>query len=98
MRSLHYEKSFKLFIVLWTTGKVNEYGNYIDIQVWDGTTIRYAHQQQSSFVQVGDEVSAGQQIGLVGSTGYCAPRGYTHLHFQIFGFPAGKSVDDYYLF
>ena len=98
MRSLHHEKSFKLFIVLWITGKVNEYGNYIDIQVWDGTTIRYAHQQQSSFVQVGDVVSAGQQIGLVGSTGYCMPRGYTHLHFQIFGFPAGKSVDDYYLF
>ena len=67
------------------TGQLNEYGNYIDIQVWDGTIIRYAHQQQSSFVNVGDQVIVGQQIGLVGSTGYCAPIGHTHLHFETIG-------------
>ena len=59
-------------------GEMASYGNYIDIQVWDGTTIRYAHQQQSSFVKVGDIVSAGQQIGLVGNVG-CSTGGHLHI-------------------
>ena len=58
-------------------GEMASYGNYIDIQVWDGTTIRYAH-QQSSFVKVGDIVSAGQQIGLIGNVG-CSTGGHLYI-------------------
>ena len=71
-------------------GTMASYGNYIDIQVWDGTTIRYAHQQQSSFVNVGDQVIAGQQIGLVGNVGNSTGG---HLHIE-----ANKgNVLDYFL-
>ena len=63
-------------------GQMSAYGNYIDIIVWDGTMIRYAHQNQSNFVNEGDLVIPGQQIGIVGNTGYS--QGF-HLHFETFG-------------
>ncbi len=45
----------------------------------DGTTTRYAHQSQA-WVRPGQQVAAGQVIGLVGSTG--ASTG-PHLHFEV---------------
>ena len=68
-----------------SNGVMSALGNYIDIVVWDGTTIRYQHLQQSNFVKEGDLINAGQQIGLMGSTGYSNPPGYVHLHFETFG-------------
>lgn len=52
------------------------WGNYVVIQHEDGTTALYAHQQQY-LVKAGDNVSQGQVIGQVGSTGNSTG---AHLH------------------
>jgi len=55
------------------------YGNYIVISHGNGTTTLYAH-LSSRWVGVGESVSKGQVIGLVGSTGRStAP----HVHFEV---------------
>ena len=55
------------------------WGNYVVIQHEDGTTALYAHQQQY-LVKAGDEVSQGQVIGHVGSTGNSTG---SHLHLEL---------------
>ncbi len=78
------------------TGQMNEYGNYIDIRVSDGSTLRYAHQQKTSIegIYVGATVYAGQQIGEVGATGYVLGEFPYHLHFELVG---TGDVENYYL-
>jgi murein DD-endopeptidase MepM/ murein hydrolase activator NlpD len=47
----------------------------------DGTMASYLHMSEDGvFVEVGDEVTSGQVIGLVGTTGTAVP----HLHFEVF--------------
>jgi len=55
------------------------YGNMITIDHGNGWTTAYAHLSKI-LCKVGDEISAGQKIGLVGTTG-----GSTgpHLHFEV---------------
>ena len=60
-------------------GVMGGYGNTVDIRHSDGTTTRYAHQSRL-LVRSGQQVAAGQVIGLVGSTG--ASTG-PHLHFEV---------------
>lgn len=55
------------------------WGNYVVIQHEDGTTALYAHQQQY-LVKAGDNVSQGQVIGQVGSTGNSTG---AHLHVEL---------------
>jgi murein DD-endopeptidase MepM/ murein hydrolase activator NlpD len=55
------------------------YGLAVDIRHGDGTVTRYAHQSRL-LVRPGQQVAAGQVIGLVGSTG--ASTG-PHLHFEV---------------
>jgi len=57
-------------------GVMGGYGNTVDIRHVDGLVTRYAHQSRL-LVRAGQQVAAGQVIGLVGSTG--ASTG-PHLH------------------
>lgn len=66
------------------------YGNAVKIQSDDGMVIIYAHMLERPLVNVGQEVTMGQQIGKVGSTGNSTGN---HLHFQII--LNGTNVDPY---
>ncbi len=66
------------------------YGNKTVVQLEDGTEIWYCH--QSSFnVSVGDNVTGGQVIGLVGATGNVTG---SHLHLEVRP-GGGDPVDPY---
>ncbi len=68
-------------------GSSTSYGNVVDVQHADGTVSRYAH-QQSLDVSVGDEVTAGDRLGAVGSTGRSTG---PHLHLEVL--VDGEKVD-----
>jgi len=57
----------------------DSYGYYILVQHSDRCCTRYAHLSAIE-VNVGDEVYQGQEIGLMGSTGYSTG---THLHLEV---------------
>lgn len=60
----------------WNSGG---YGNLVEIRHPDGSLTLYAHNSRI-LVQVGQQVSQGQQIAEMGSTGYSTG---PHLHFEI---------------
>ena len=68
-------KSGTITFAGWSGG----YGKFIEIDHHDGTVSRYAH-CSSLAVSVGQQVSTGQVIGYVGSTGNSTGN---HLHFEI---------------
>ena len=56
-------------------------GNHVNLDLGNGVFAMYAHLQPGSLrVKVGDKVSSGQVIGLVGNTGNSSE---PHLHFQL---------------
>lgn len=55
------------------------YGNTIDIDHGNGITTRYGHLSKID-IQIGDQVTRGQQLGAVGSTGRSTG---PHLHFEV---------------
>jgi murein DD-endopeptidase MepM/ murein hydrolase activator NlpD len=55
------------------------YGNYVIIDHGNGFLTLYGHLTQAT-VEVGDTVKRGDQIGLMGTTGYSTG---THLHFEL---------------
>ena len=58
------------------------YANYIVVLHNDGTTGEYYHlQQNGALVEVGDNIAAGQKIGLSGNTGHTT---MPHLHFAVY--------------
>ena len=62
-------------------GEYKSYGEYVVINHHDGTMTLYAHMLAGSrTVSVGQEVSQGQVIGTVGSTGNSTG---PHLHFEV---------------
>lgn len=64
----------------WNSG----YGNYVKIEHNNGAETRYAHTLKN-LVKVGNFVSRGEQISLIGNSGNT--RGLTgcHLHFEVYG-------------
>lgn len=63
-------------------------GNYVVIDHPDGTQSKYFHMQSRSPLEEGQSVSAGQQIGQVGSTGRSTG---PHLHYELWR--DGRPVD-----
>ncbi|WKZ28730.1 MAG: peptidoglycan DD-metalloendopeptidase family protein [Patescibacteria group bacterium] len=61
----------------WNSGG---YGNMILVDHGNGMITRYAHHSKL-FVKVGDQVTKGQTIGMVGSTGRSTG---PHLHFELY--------------
>ena len=60
---------------------VRSAGNRVTIDHGDGVVTKYYHMKNGSIcVAVGDRVTAGQEIGYMGSTGYSTG---AHLHFQV---------------
>lgn len=55
-------------------------GWYVDIRHAAGVVTRYCHQLRRPLVSTGDKVSAGQQIGVVGTSGHSSG---PHLHFEV---------------
>lgn len=60
----------------WNSGG---YGNMVEIRHADGSMTRYAH-MNAIYVQSGQRLSQGDQLGEMGSTGYSTG---PHLHFEV---------------
>lgn len=65
----------------------NGYGNYVVVDHGGGYTSLYGHLQKAT-VKQGDTVSAGQQVGVIGSTGNSSG---PHLHLRVH--KNGQSID-----
>lgn len=66
-------------------------GNHVIVQVSDGVYVLYAHMDPGSVaVRVGDRVSRGQQLGLIGNSGISTT---PHLHFQTLTTPTYFPAD-----
>jgi len=55
-------------------------GWYVDIRHASGIITRYCHMLRKPLVDEGDKVTAGQQIGVVGTSGHSSG---PHLHFEV---------------
>jgi len=72
-------------LVVESTGGWNEgYGNYVMIEHPNGTKTRYAHNQKN-LASVGDYVTKGDQIAIIGNTGLTHGPTGCHLHFEVKG-------------
>ncbi|WP_250443997.1 M23 family metallopeptidase [Actinotalea sp. C106] len=68
--------------VVTIAGPAGGYGNVIEVDHGGGLRTRYAHMYNNGvLVDVGDQVTGGQQIGLVGSSGVSTG---CHLHFETY--------------
>jgi len=65
-------------VVTWA-GARSGYGTLVEINHGNGYVTRYAHNQSAS-VAVGQTVTRGEQIALMGSTGHSTG---PHLHFEV---------------
>ncbi len=69
------------------SGQMAGYGNLVEVDHGNGWVTRYGH-NAANLVAVGDDVKAGQTVGLVGSTGHATG---PHVHFEVR--KAGKAVN-----
>ncbi len=72
-------KAAKSGVVITSSYNSGGYGNYVVVSHGNGNTTLYAH-LSSRKVSVGDTVTQGQVIGLVGSTGRSTGN---HLHYEV---------------
>ena len=63
-----------------SAGYNSVWGNYIAIDHGGGLSTFYAHMKTSALFSVGQTVTRGEKIGIVGSTGYSTGN---HLHFEV---------------
>ena len=75
-------------IITWT-GKRSGYGQLVEIDHGNGYVTRYAH-NKALIAQVGDRVTKGQSIALMGSTGRSTG---PHVHFEVL--LEGKAINPY---
>ncbi len=73
----------------WNTGG---YGNMILIDHGNGMITRYAHHSKM-YVKAGDQVTKGQTIGMVGSTGRSTG---PHLHFELYWNGSRRNPFEFY--
>ncbi|WP_238596744.1 M23 family metallopeptidase [Psychromonas sp. psych-6C06] len=74
------------------SGRRGGYGLMVEIQHGNGLTTRYAHAIELT-VKVGEIVSKGQQVAVMGSTGRSTG---PHIHYEVL--KSGRQVDpDYYI-
>lgn len=85
--------------VVTTSGWHHAYGNYVMIThnlKGEIYTTLYAHMDKKPLVKIGDEVSKGQHLGYMGTTGNSTG---VHLHFEIYKgyyrFPHAENPRDY---
>ena len=64
----------------WNSG----YGVFVLVEHSNGTKTRYAHLDKT-LVHVGDLVSQGEEIGLMGNTGNTQGLTGCHVHFEVYG-------------
>ncbi|MGB3723290.1 MAG: peptidoglycan DD-metalloendopeptidase family protein [Pacificimonas sp.] len=65
--------------VVTKSGRHGGYGKLVEIDHGKGMTTRYAHMSRLN-VKIGDHISAGEQIGGMGSTGRSTG---SHLHYEV---------------
>lgn len=65
-------------VVTWSGDRYG-YGNLVEIEHGDGVVTRYGH-NQSLLVSVGDVVTKGQQIAVMGNTGRSTG---AHVHYEV---------------
>jgi murein DD-endopeptidase MepM/ murein hydrolase activator NlpD len=80
---IHAAASGEVISAGWNSGG---YGNLVEIRHPDGSMTRYAHNSKL-LVRKGDRVEQGQQVALMGSTGFSTG---PHLHFEVH--PAGSGA------
>jgi murein DD-endopeptidase MepM/ murein hydrolase activator NlpD len=73
--------------VVVSSGKKSGFGNLVEIAHGHGYMTRYAHNQEN-LVQVGDQVSQGETIAYLGSSGRSTG---PHVHFEVWR--DGRAVD-----
>lgn len=73
-------------VVVYARWNAGGYGNLVDIRHPDGSLTRYGHNSRI-LVQEGQAVEQGQQIALMGSTGYSTG---PHCHFEVH--PTGRGA------
>lgn len=69
-------------------------GNYVVLRDTDGRSYAYMHMRKPALVELGQTLTAGQQVGEVGQTGRATG---CHLHFELWTAPGwntgGQAID-----